>query len=401
VPQITDLHISLTWLGSWSCLLYPDFLSSWRHMGFNAVACFPRYWDQKGGVREASYLAFLQEARDQGFGVIMNESPFQVMHQNHKAEAPEILSQFADGTTSHNLCPSYRGPVYQDEIERVADLYERMNPDYVFYDIECWYNGGLEASRCTRCSAGQADSGKPMSEYLSDLGHMQLMDMRRAIAAKAQQAGRTPPMIGSYNTHADRPVYHFVNDFRKDYPAALDMAMPSIYVHGDGLKAHDMLRSHYAVFQSNLSIPWLTTGCYGEYPPHRVEHQALEALLNGSMGITYYEFFNFDTPLDFYYHAKALAMIAPYQAVIRQGAPHPVEHDNDSLTYSAVRHGNDMLILVGNYRGSRKTQATIALPYESIAEIMDLQSGWPQPARTKLTIDVEPDSVGLYHIRAE
>lgn len=399
VPRIDDLHISLAWLGSWSCMLYPEFFESWRHMGFNAVACFPRYWDEKGGAREAKYLAFLAEARDQGFAVIMNESPFEVMKQAHKAASPEILSQFADGTTSSDLCPSYHGPIYDDEIHRVANLYARMKPDYVFYDIECWYGGALEAARCTRCIAGQVASGKPMADFLTDLGHKQLMDMRRAIAAQADQAGIPMPLIGSYNTHADRPVYHFVNDFRKDYPAALDMAQPSIYVHGDGLKAHDMLQSHYAAFQSNRSIPWLTTGCYGEYPPHRVEHQVLEALLNGSMGITYYEFENFDTPLDYYYHAKALAMIAPYQGVIKQGSPDPVEHDNDSLTYSAVRRSKDMLILVGNYRGSRQTQATITLPYESIAEIMDLQSGQRQPAGRHITIDVQPDNLGLYAIR--
>jgi len=401
VPRITDLHVSLAWLGSWSCMLYPDFLESWRHMGFNAVACFPRYWGDPGNAREASYLAFLQEARDQGFAVIMNESPFEVMKQAHMAASPEILSQFADGTTSRDLCPSYHGPIYQGEIQRVADLFERMKPDYVFYDIECWYNGALEASRCTRCIEGQAASGKPMAEYLTDLGHRQLVDMRREIAAKADRAGIAMPVIGSYNTNADRRIYHFVNDFRKDYPAALDLAQPSIYVHGDGLEAHDIYQSHYAAFQSNRSIPWLTTGCYGEYPPHRVEHQVLEALLNGSMGITYYEFGNFDTPLDFYYHAKALAMIAPYQAIIKQGAPHPVDHDNDSLTYSAVRHGNDMLILIGNYRGSRQTQATIALPYESVVEVLDLRNGELQPVGPKLTVDVQPDSVGLYYIRAE
>jgi hypothetical protein len=401
VPRIDDLHISLAWLGSWSCMLYPDFLESWRHMGFNAVACFPRYWGDAGNPREASYLAFLQQARDQGFTVIMNESPFEVMKQAHKATSPEILSQFTDGTTSSDLCPSYHGPIYDGEIHRVADLYARMKPDYVFYDIECWYPGALEASRCTRCIEGQAASGKPMAEYLTDLGHQQLMDMRRAIAAQAEQAGIAMPIIGSYNTNADRHIYHFVNDFRKDYPASLDLAQPSVYVNGDGLKAHEMYQSHYAAFQSNRSIPWLTTGCYGEYPPHRVEHQVLEALLNGSMGITYYEFENFDTPLDFYYHAKALAMIAPYQAVIKHGELQPVEHDNDSLTYSAVRHGDDMLILIGNYRGSRKTQATITLPCDSAVETINLHTGETRTVSTKLTVDVQPDTVVLYAIRGK
>jgi len=402
VPPITELHVSLTWLGSWSCLLYPDFLDAWRHLGFNAVACFPRYWGLPRHDREvAKYRAFLRQARERGFDVIMNESPFHVMEERFKAAAPEMCSQFADGTTSQHICPSYRGKYYRDEIRRVGDMFELTRPDYVFYDIECWYRGALEAAKCTRCLERQAASGKPMTEFLTDMGLEHLTDMKRQIAARAKKAGIPMPRIGSYNTRADRPVYHLVNDFRKDYPAALDMAMPSIYVHGDGLKAHKILRSHYEAFQSNRSIPWLTTGCYGEYPPHRVEHQVLEAFLNGSQGITYYEFFNFDTPLDYYYHARALVMIAPYQGIIKEGRPCPVVNDNDTLTYSGIRHENQMLILIGNYRGSRRTLATVALPYEKVAEIRDARNRKPYPPGRTLTVEVNPDTVALYYIRAE
>jgi hypothetical protein len=60
-----------------------------------------------------------------------------------------------------------------------------------------------------------------------------------------------------------------------------------------------------------------------------------------------------------------------------------------------------MLILIGNYRGSRKTQATITLPCDSAVETINLHTGETRTVSTKLTVDVQPDTVVLYAIRGK
>jgi hypothetical protein len=393
-------HISLAWMSDEVQRLYPDMLRAWKHVGFNAVSSFPRYWT---GKTAPGYLAFHQKARQQGFKVIGNESPFGDLYQkviSGERDVKEAASLLADGTATRNLCPSYRGGLYRKEIERIGTLAALCRPDYVFYDIECWYDGAMEAKKCVRCLEGQKRSGKPMEEYLTDLGLQLHQDMQREIKGRCEKTSVPTPILGDYNDYAGRPVYDGIIDFFKVYPRIVSFAMPSIYVQGDAIQTHEIMRKNYLALKSKQSIPWLTTGCYGEYPPHRVEFQVLEAFMNGCVGITYYCFGDFDTPMDYYYHAKALAQLAPHAKLLKEGSPCEVIGDNGMLTYSGYRNGNEMLILVGNYRGSRRTQTSIELPYDRIKIAKDLTNHRLLVADKKLSLDVKSDSVVLCHVVA-
>jgi len=394
VGKLTELHVSLAWMGIGHALKWPGFFDAWEHLGFNAVSTFPRYWKGTVSPENASFLA---EARRRGMAVIYNESPFHAMEHRHKRDI-EIYSEIP-GKQSTNLCPSYRGPFYQEEIRRVGELYELLRPDYVFYDIECWYPGATEATRCTRCKQAQAKSGKELDDFLTDLGTEMIRDMDQAIRTRAERLGLPVPHIATYNNHAARPVYHKVFDFGKLYPSLLKSAQPSLYVKGDATLVHNTIRDNYRALGNRDIIPWLSTGTYGEHEPYKVEAMILESLLNGASGITYYCFSDFDTPMDFYYHAKALAHIAPYESLLTNGRPIQLKTDNDALFFSAYQHNGELLILIGNYQNTPRTKATITLPFRAVTEVTEVRQNTHMPGSSKLEVVVPTQEIRLIHVQ--
>ncbi|MCK5801976.1 MAG: hypothetical protein KAI66_04050 [Lentisphaeria bacterium] len=397
VPKLKRLHVSLAWMGTGHSRRWPEFFTAWQHLGFNALSTFPRYWKNQVSEELAEHL---REARRHGMKIVYNESPFHVMKKKHRKNS-EIYSQFADGTHSKHTCPSYRGDAYNDEIKRVGDCFELTRAEYVFYDIELWYHGANEATRCTRCQEKLAKSGKPLNEFLTDCGTEMLRDMRREIAARARKLGLPMPIVGHYNTYASRPLYHKVYDFAKAHPQWIDISMPSLYCQGDSLKVHNTIRDSYEIMRRRANIPWLSTGCYGDIVPKTAESMLLETFLNGSSGVTYYCFQDFDTPAEYYYHAKALALLAPFEDLLADGGPTHLVGSNPLLTYSAYAHpGGEMLLLVGNYQRTPDGKAEITLPYADVAAIRELRKNKDIRPEQILRIDVPPGEIALYHIRS-
>ncbi|MBT7302143.1 MAG: hypothetical protein HN849_21625 [Victivallales bacterium] len=397
VPPLRRLHVSLSWMSTGNAIQWPGFLDAWEHLGFNAVATFPRYWKNTVTPEREELLA---AARKRGMKIIYNESPFHMMEHRWKKRAPEIYSQI-EGKTSKNLCPSYRGEAYADEMKRVGDCYGLVKADYVFYDIECWYRGSTDAmaGRCTRCKAAHGASGKEMGDWLSDRGTEMIRDMNTEIRERVAELGLKQPHIATYNNQAAKTLYHFVFDFNKLHPELLESSQPSLYVKGMAELVHDSIRSNYQVMKSRDIIPWLSTGTYGEHAPAKVEPMILESFLNGAMGITYYCYSDFDTPLDFYYHAKALATLAPYEDLLADGAPVPVTTDNDLMAVSAYRNGQEMLILVGNYARTPTTKIQITLPLNNPGKVLDLRTNADMKPTAQLVLNVMPGDFALVYVK--
>jgi hypothetical protein len=393
-PQLKRLHISLAWFGTGHAIQWPGFLKEWKKLGFNAVACFPRYW----GKRTAEMTDFLDKARKGGYKVVMNESPFHVMTKPFRKKlGAEIFSRTPDGK-SKNVCPSYRGQYHKKEMERVAENVRKSRPDYVFWDIEIWSRGAREASRCSRCKAGQQQSGKPMEEYLRFEGKKSFSDLYAAVR-KGSKNSRMP-IVASYNHHAAVPVHHHVADFNLIFPAYVQQAQPSLYVVGRALDVHNSIRKNYQLTQSRNIVPWLTAGTYGEFEPYKMEQMILEALLNGATGITYYWYGDFDTALDFYYHAKALAQIAPYEDLIMDGKVFEPTGSNTELTYSGIKKGNEILLLIGNYANATP-ETVFVTPFSKVTQVKDLRSGKDIKLTANLELEVPRGDIRLLYIKGE
>jgi len=162
---------------------------------------------------------------------------------------------------------------------------------------------------------------------------------------------------------------------------------------------HASIRNNHKRLKNKQLIPWLTTGTYGEFDSFKMEPMILEALLNGAGGITYYAYNDFtDSPLDFYYHAKALAQIRPYENLIADGEVLEPAGSNGEFLYSGIRQDDEMLLLAGNYFNAPE-KTTVKLPFAEVTAVTDLRSGKKVDAGTEFTFDVPKGDIRLFHIR--
>ncbi|MCX5642058.1 MAG: hypothetical protein NTY10_02280 [Candidatus Omnitrophica bacterium] len=359
------------------------------------MSFFPHWW---GGTPPAGYSKLLADSREKGFKIVMCDSPMHRMAEQPGGNVPgcEMYSQVPAGNST-NVCPSYRGTYYTKELARVEAMVTKTRPDFVFWDIELWYDGAMDAraGRCSRCVAGQVASGKPMEAYLIDQATQSMKDLYDAVATSS--VGFTMPVVACYDYHPYRNFYHSIVDFNQVYPKYVSLAQPSLYVAGNAQAVHDSIRGNYRLMKDKQIVPWLSTGCYGEIDPRKAEHQVLETLLNGASGLTYYWYGDFDTPLEFYYHAKALAQIAPYEDLIMDGEVLEPTGTNDKLCYSGIRKGNEMLLLVGNYQKDPASTVYTA-PFTTVTQIKDLRSGKTIPAVNPIKLDLPKDEIRLLYI---
>jgi len=390
-----QLHVSLAWMGERDELEWPNFLSIWNKLGFNAISTFPRFWEQL--KMTPTYTAFVEEARHLGYKIVMSESPLHPMKDPQPADS-EVFCQVK---SLKALCPSYRGVLYTNEIARVGAMVRIVKPDYVFMDIETWYNSHITASSCPRCIAAQKKTGLSMEKYPSATVTEILRDLRGSIREASDAIKINMPIVGLYAQHPSEPDRSQpVFDFPQFYPKIVDIAQPSLYYAGNVNKIHSVIRADYKLLKSRRSIPWLTAGTYGEFDPHFLEYIVLESFLNGVGGITYFLYSDFDTPLDFYYHAQALSLLAPYESLLLTGTPVELTSSNPDVLISSIRKDNVMLLLAGNYALSSE-ELKIQLPFKTITKIQDLRQNMTIPIATNLALCVPKGSIRLLFIQGE
>ncbi|MGI6355813.1 MAG: discoidin domain-containing protein [Lentisphaeria bacterium] len=392
IPRFQRLHVSLSWMSVGNAMAWPDFLEQWDKLGFNTVSAFPRWWNVNNYQKQR---AFVDAARQRGYKIIMNDSAFHEMMRGHK-EGSELFCDIP-GKSHRMLCPSYRGQFYEKEMERVARCVKMGVPDYVFYDIECWGQMQQSAAQCRRCQEALQKSGKPLEEFLQDCRVEQMRDLDAAVRRGAAEIGLPAPIQGDYNRDAVRSGEFF----RRIYPQYINMAMPSLYVAGRAVDVHNRIRGNYQKMKSRRQIPWLSTGTYGEFEPYKVEMMVLEALLNGADGITYYCYGDFtDTPHDFYYHARALAMLRPYEDLIMDGEVLEPTGSNDQMFYSGIRQDKQMLLLIGNYYKAEES-TTFTFPWANLETVLDLQTGAAVPAQAQFSFKVPKGGFRLFYARGK
>lgn len=390
VPKLTHLDVSLGWMEDKEPPHYPDFYRSFAAMGFNTVSTFPR--NHRTPEAREWLDSFVAEARANHFKVLYNESPFHVMWRVRKEE-PELLNQLSSGP-GKNACPSYTGQFYQEEIERIATIAKRIHPDFVFFDIEFWHGGAREAENCRVCQKAFSESKlESWEQFLISLGTRMQRDLQKAIAGTAPDG--STPVSGNYSANVQNSPYHLVHDIRALYPEYVDLVQPSVYNRGNVRATHERIRDNENWMQQRDLIPWLTPATYGTYPPHRLEQVILEAVLNGSRGITYYSFWDFD-PIHFYYHSRALSRLAPYQQMLRKGKRITVTGSSEKLLYSSAGNHQEALVLISN-DGKVDEITDIQFPDQNVKSIQDTNEPSVQiPSLEK--IKVPADGQRLFHV---
>jgi hypothetical protein len=398
VPQLKRIHVSLAWFLIKDAMKYPDFFHAWKTMGFNAVGTFPRYWN--GQISEDK-KAFLKKIRKNKMQIIMNSSPFWGLIRMKLPAGAEIYTQI-DGKKCYipNICPSYRGKYYKQEMERISHLVKILAPDYVFWDIECWAQGVRDSLSCQTCGRAMEQKGfKSMKQYLSECGTEHMRDLFDAV--KAGSIKSKIPIVATYDNEPLQPIYQYgLYKWDQLYPEYIKLAMPSLYVAGNSEAVHNSIRKNFNLMKNRKIIPWLTAGCYGEFDSYKLEYMIYEALLNGAQGITYYRFNNFDTPDDYFYHAKALKTIAPFEDLIMDGKILEPTGSNKKLFYSGVKNNKEMLLLIGNYNRA-DGNTSIRLPIKQVNEITDIINNKKIRPSSLLKLYVPKGGIKFLHIKAK
>jgi hypothetical protein len=224
-----------------------------------------------------------------------------------------------------------------------------------------------------------------------------MADLKKAIEQGAKDAGIKMPVIGSYNRQPLHPIYG-VELWKDTYPSSIDWAQPSLYVAGRATDVHNNIRGNHKLLGNKLLIPWLTTGCYGEFESYKVEQMVLEALMNGARGITYFGFSEFtDSPLDFYYHIKALAAVKDHEDLIMDGKVTDITGTNKDMVYSMLVNGNEALLLVGNYNNSTP-ETMVKLPFKP-SVIKDLREGKIVTGGQNFKFNVPRSDIRLFYLK--
>ncbi len=387
------LHVSLAWIGEDIQRSWPDFFTVWKRLGFNAVSSFPLH---RNGKYTPDVLEFFEQARKNNFKHILNLSAVIEMKRTTPEKAlPELA---CTGKNAFSVCPSYFGAYWQKECDRLAGYVKLLKPDYVFFDIEGWGEAVARTAGCKHCNDGAAKAGMSRADYLLECGKRHVADLKNAVAKGAEAASIPVPLIGSYDRSPAKKIYQ-ITRFADEYPKYTDMAQPSLYVAGNAEKVHKVVR--YCAEQMNFNkklIVFLTAGTYGEYDPEKLEHMILESFLNGAGGITYFNYRNFDTPEDFFYHARALSILRPYEDLIAQGKQLILAAEPANALVSALQSGNEVLLIAGNY--SKTTpRVKIALP-DKTSKAVDAVTGKAVKISGKtLTLDIPDGKYRLVYLQ--
>ena len=387
------LHVSLAWVSEDVQRFWPDFFTVWKRLGFNTVSAFPLH--RKGGYT-AEVLKFFDDARKNNLKVILNLSPLKEMER--ATPKKDLASMKCSGKKRPFLiCPAYFGPHWKYECDRLTKYVKQLKPDYVFFDIEGWGEPESRTVDCRFCNQGAEKAGVSRSDYLLQCGKKHVADLKKAVQSGAQAVNIAMPEIGSYDRSPVKPIYQ-ITRFADEYPQYTDMAQPSLYVAGNAGKVHKLVRFCAEKMNYNKKlIPFLTAGTYGEFDPEKIEPMVLECFLNGAGGITYFNYRNFDTPEDFFYHARALSYLRKYEDLIADGKPVTLKTVPAAAMCSALQRNKEILFLAGNY--SKNTPAIkVTLPGKA-AKITDAVSGEELKASGNvLSLDIPSGKYRLIHI---
>jgi hypothetical protein len=407
VPANAALDVSLAWNHDAQQQVWPNFLRDFRKMGFGFVSTFPYYYtkDASGQWSEQvrKNLAFLQQARRDGYKIVSNESPFHAIWKIVEADraagkidaaqAAELFNQ-VDGKPGQWMFPLYRGKYFQAEMERVAEGAAMVQPDHVYFDIEWWHPVIEESRKDPRMIAAWKASGKEWDDFATDIG----TEIMRIMVTKMRAAVPQRKMVvGLYDSDPTHKIYDSIFQWDKIYPGLIDIAMPSLYVQGRAPLVAARTRFDYNAMKNRQMIPWLSGGTYGEFDPKWMEPMVLESILNGSRGLTYYWFGDFD-PMDFYYHAKALKTLAPFEKLLQNGQPISAQGDNPDLHYSAFGSASGVLLMAANYNSSARTKVHLPLVVKNAKKAVIVGGAPLKISKNGVALDVPPGEFRLVYI---
>jgi len=373
-PRPKRLMTGLGWWSLQGTMDWPGALEAWRHLGLNTLPLFAR-WTK---LDDPNVAATIERFRRAGFRVMNIDSTFHHMIARARGRKGELTCRFADGTKGEKLCPSYRGELYEAELDRVARECARCRADYLSCDIELWgWRGPVDCEKCTRCRADFDRSGaKDWKQWRLAKGEEMWRDLAARVRAACREARRKPPELGVYDF---RPGHNYQNfwPFDRLYPEHMANSQVSTYtpLYPYHLSLiGDEARSDRRRLPRSDVLPWITPGDAGTFPGEMFTWAVLECLANGSRGVHFWSGRVWDAET-LAALARAIRIAAPVEDIIVDGDLVGGVECRPAMRVSGMRRGHDMFLLIADYASPRTGEVAVTLPAGPARGVVDLETG--------------------------
>jgi len=398
--QPRRLMTSLSWWDLGSTKGWPRWEEAFARIGFNTVPAMATWLNPE----DQETLDFAAEVRTKGFRLQAIDSPWHRMLESHASD-PELYCQFADGTHGPSMCPSYRGPRYEEELQRIAIAVRLLQPSYLALDIELWsWQGPLDAEKCTRCQADKAARGvETWEEWKLQQGEAMWSDLRNAVQRAVQEGGGPPCEMGGYDF---RPGvnYQFFWPFDRLYPEAMQSGQVSTYTPLEPYHIEligNEVRKDRAKLPRSDQLPWITPGDAGTFPGEAFYHALLEVFCNGSRGVNFWSSRVWDGDLLAAY-ARAVRAVAPVEDILIDGQPFLPEVEGPGRV-SGMRLGDEIVLLVADYHGVTDGTVRVKLDVPQPVTVTDLdrreEISRLEAGPQVLAVDLQDETVKVLRLR--
>ena len=323
----------------------------------------------------------LAAAEARGFDIIYNFSPIHAIQGKRKAH-PEVCCQVPGGKRAH-LCPSYRGPLLDEHLDRIAAGFAFHPARWVFLDCEVHWSSPEQIAQCAVCQK-RRKPGESIEDFAARMGRELFGRLRERLEAVRKAKGGPPFQMGSYAVHPSRTRYPVLR-FKSLYPGVLDFAMPSIYTIRPGA-VRERVAADRAELDRDAVIPWLQPGTTGEKPAAALFEEALGCLLAGGMGLTYYTHHGFDAA-DFAAVARAILIAAAHEDIIVGGKP-IAEWTNttEGIAACGKRNGSQAIWMVVS-EADKPREVSLPLPKGLDGPAVELSIANAELTRRELATD--------------
>ena len=367
------LMLGLGWWSLDGTRSWPDARTAFGTIGFNTVPMFARYSKPDSSETQA----FVSECLARGLKTVNVDSPFHHMLHKHRKDKA-MFCPFADGSVGKRMCPCYRGPHYQAEVERLARESAAVKASYVTCDIELWnWRGPIDAKKCTRCQERFRASGQTdIVKWQQDVGFEIWRDLSEAMRAEMTRAGLPMPDLGGYDFEAGKS-YQFFWPFDRLYPEHMSSAQVSTYTPLEPYHLSligDRVRHNRAKLPKSDVLPWLTPGDAGVFSGEAFRLALLECFANGARGVYFWSgrVWDSDTLAGF---AHAIRNVAPVEDIIADGQLLAGASAEPDARVSGMCKGDEMLVLVADYYLTEPRTVSLRLPARVASVVVDQDTG--------------------------
>ena len=372
-PQPKQLITGLSWWHFKNAEHWPHVIESQRYLGFNTFPVIDRY-AKKFLPRIGSTL---NKARDSGFQIMNVDSPIhEMLAQAKHKKRNEVFCQLEDGGVGARFCPSYRGPLYKQEVRRLAEKARETDARYINYDIELYeYRGPTDHRRCTRCRESFRSSGQESwDRWLRSQGSEIWQDFFNAISAHRKGSANASPFeLGLY---ASRPGRAYQGFWPVDslYPKSMHNTQVSTYSdlqpYHLALIGDRVLEDRKRLGASDV-IPWITPGDAGSIPRRAFRNAILECFGNGARGVLFWSGRYWDADMLAGY-ADAIRTVAPVEKVIVRGDPVSTVHAEPGIRVRGMRFRDEIFLLVSDYAQTERKEAMVTVTVNRTSKVVDL-----------------------------